>query len=566
MDWIDSPSSLFGYLQSRAGIVEWKGGPGFATKEETYCELQRQSPSFVTVEPLPHWPPIKDHYYTCPIPAPGDGRALTQLVDFHCLETEVDRELTFALYATGIWGGPPGTRPAFLVTAATGRGKGKTRYCQNFARTFGGYLDVSPQEDIGSIKTRFLSPAAAAKRIATLDNLKTPRFSWAEFENFITADTISGKRMYEGDGNRPNFITWTITLNGASLSTDMAQRVVEIRLREPTYTDTWEEQVAAYIDANREKIIADCVGFLQRPAKTMKRHSRWATWEAQVLSKVEHPDDCLSLILDRRGAVDVEQEESEIIEDYFAPQVEMAGLRPRARRRFHTQRHGRTLVQRGHRRATEGHRSYPRLETATGRRPDAPDYLFPHRGPDGPRFSVGGRVCRRHRRDPLRYSRPAGRQATGTPPNPLTERKTGCFRTHRTLCTLCIPLRKKKRKAQEKGGKRPEGSTIRKKCPMCPNPGEPEMRTQPKTTPADALLSVGISPNVADANGEPANLVDAISQVANAIRYGAKWLGNGEADTPMGALEAHGKAIIDASETIAGAIRELADAIREARQ
>ena len=92
------------------------------------------------------------------------------------------------------------------------------------------------------------------------------------------------------------------------------------------------------------------------------------------------------------------------------------------------------------------------------------------------------------------------------------------------------------------------------------------MRTQPKTTPADALLSVGISPNVADANGEPANLVDAISQVANAIRYGAKWLGNGEADTPMGALEAHGKAIIDASETIAGAIRELADAIREARQ
>ena len=25
MDWIDSPSSLFGYLQSRAGIVEWKG-------------------------------------------------------------------------------------------------------------------------------------------------------------------------------------------------------------------------------------------------------------------------------------------------------------------------------------------------------------------------------------------------------------------------------------------------------------------------------------------------------------------------------------------------------------
>ncbi len=78
------------------------------------------------------------------------------------------------------------------------------------------------------------------------------------------------------------------------------------------------------------------------------------------------------------------------------------------------------------------------------------------------------------------------------------------------------------------------------------------MRTQPKTTPADALLSVGISPNVADANGEPANLVDAISQVANAIRYGAKWLGNGEAASAYGGAGAHGKAIIDAGDNIAG--------------
>jgi hypothetical protein len=328
IDWLDSTSGLFGYIQTRAGIVEWKGGPGFATKEETYCELQRQTPSYAAVETLPHWPPIRGHYYTVPIPSPGDGRTLMALIDKHCPETDLDRELSFAIYATGAWGGPPGTRPAFLVTASTGRGKGKTRYCQNFARTFGGYLDISPQEDIGTIKQRLLSPEAAQKRVATLDNLKTARFSWAEFENLITADTINGKRLYIGDASRPNLITWTITLNGASLSTDMAQRVVEIRLREPTYSETWEEEVTAFIDAKREQIIADCIGFLQRPAKPMKRHSRWATWEAQVLSKVDHPDDCLSLILDRRGAVDVEQEESEILEDYFAYKLTWLGYDP----------------------------------------------------------------------------------------------------------------------------------------------------------------------------------------------------------------------------------------------
>ncbi len=92
------------------------------------------------------------------------------------------------------------------------------------------------------------------------------------------------------------------------------------------------------------------------------------------------------------------------------------------------------------------------------------------------------------------------------------------------------------------------------------------MATRTNTRTTDALLSIGISPNVYDSNGEPANLVDAISQVGADIRYAAKWLGNGEASTPMGALEAHGKAILDAADNIAGAIRDLADAIREARQ
>ena len=82
-------------------------------------------------------------------------------------------------------------------------------------------------------------------------------------------------------------------------------------------------------------------------------------------------------------------------------------------------------------------------------------------------------------------------------------------------------------------------------------------------TTSDALKAIGISPNVSDSNGEPANLVDALSQIATNIFIAGKWLGNGDAATDMGALEAHGKAILDASETIAGAINNLADAVRE---
>jgi hypothetical protein len=87
-----------------------------------------------------------------------------------------------------------------------------------------------------------------------------------------------------------------------------------------------------------------------------------------------------------------------------------------------------------------------------------------------------------------------------------------------------------------------------------------------KTSTADALMEIGLSDTLCNRGLEPANLVDALKDIGDGIRYAGKWLGNGEAATPMGALEAHGKAILDASENIASAIRGLAEAIQEAKR
>jgi len=59
------------------------------------------------------------------------------------------------------------------------------------------------------------------------------------------------------------------------------------------------------------------------------------------------------------------------------------------------------------------------------------------------------------------------------------------------------------------------------------------------------------------------NVIGALETIGRAIIRAAELLGNNGAATPMGALEAHGKCILDASERIAGAISDLADAIRE---
>ena len=57
------------------------------------------------------------------------------------------------------------------------------------------------------------------------------------------------------------------------------------------------------------------------------------------------------------------------------------------------------------------------------------------------------------------------------------------------------------------------------------------------------------------------DMVDAVDGVSR----GLKWLGNGDAATHLGALEAHGMQIEKAGQLIADAISELAEAIREHR-
>ena len=60
---------------------------------------------------------------------------------------------------------------------------------------------------------------------------------------------------------------------------------------------------------------------------------------------------------------------------------------------------------------------------------------------------------------------------------------------------------------------------------------------------------------------EAADISEALDRLGQAIATGLAGLGNGNAYTPMGALEAHGKAILEAADNIASAIRELSNSI-----
>jgi hypothetical protein len=328
--WFDrNPvAGVFGYLRSLFKVA-WSAGGSFVSMAELVAELRRTAPRFDAIEMLPHEPLVPNIYYRGDVPQPGDGSHLRWLVSRFSGDTTVDGELIKAAFITPAWGGPAGRRPLFVFTSDHGRGAGKTALLMAIAHLYGGALDISPGEDIGVIKQRLLSAEGQTKRILAIDNVKSLRLSWAELEALITSPVISGKRMYVGEGERPNLLTPMLTVNGASFSTDIAQRAIVIKLSRPDYTTGWWETTLDYIDQHREQIIGDIIAVLRAEPQQLEQHSRWADWEQSVLARLPNPVEAQRVILERQGESNCEQDEAEIVEQYFSAQLEANNYNPK---------------------------------------------------------------------------------------------------------------------------------------------------------------------------------------------------------------------------------------------
>ncbi|MHC4403111.1 MAG: hypothetical protein ACYTG0_25905 [Planctomycetota bacterium] len=327
--WLDTATALISWYK-RFVTVNWHRGEakGYVSEAQFLESLQQTVHEYEGVEHAPHVPPLKEHYYLCGDPVSGDGSRLEELLNFFCPETSLDRDLMRAAFTTPLWGGPPGARPILLLTAPSGRGAGKTTFTQAVARVYGGggAIDAAPGGDIDILKQRILSPGAESKRIVAVDNVKTTRFSWPEFEALVTADVVSGKRMYFGEAGRPNYLTYFVTLNGPSLAVDLVQRVCEIRVAKPAYESGWLDRMTSFIDTHREKIIGDLAALLRQPAREVEHGSRWSLWERDVLGRCcDDLAKCLELIIRRREDADVEAEEGVIVEEYFAGMLKWLG-------------------------------------------------------------------------------------------------------------------------------------------------------------------------------------------------------------------------------------------------
>ncbi len=334
--WLEGTPALFAWVgrqlpDTRNNQLRWEShGPDKVSRCEFHQHLLQTVEEYDAVEPYPHCPALTGCYYMHPPAWGGDGRALSELLGRFSPATPADRELIKAFFLTLVWGGPPGSRPGWAITTdePDNRGVGKTWLALMGAQLVGGPLLVGAKEDMPALLKRLLSPEASGKRVVLLDNVKNLKYSWPDLEALVTSPVLSGHRLYQGEGRRPNTLTFVITANAAALSKDMAQRCVVVKLARPKYDPNWEADTARLIEERRWEIIGDLLAELRREAAPLEKCSRWSQWEAGVLARCHDPAGCQKVITERQGEIDADEDEAAQVRQVFYDAVAASKIDP----------------------------------------------------------------------------------------------------------------------------------------------------------------------------------------------------------------------------------------------
>lgn len=285
--YFEGADELFGWLPTKDIHADWSKKFGLIGKGEFLKYISHVADQYEFASALPHYPAVPGFYYVRNIKPEHTGK-LDELVAFFSPATNKDRALIKSAIITPFWGGPFGNRPAFVIDGLEtddqgNRGVGKTALTDSIGFLCGGEIDLSKKSDISDIRKMMLT--AEDVRLVRFDNIKEETLSSEAIESLITAPAISGHRMYHGYDRVPNWFSYFITFNDASLSKDMSQRAMIIRLARPKYDPFWWPQLIDFIKINGDAIIADIGAILTAEISPFKTATRFPVWEQGVLAR-----------------------------------------------------------------------------------------------------------------------------------------------------------------------------------------------------------------------------------------------------------------------------------------
>lgn len=277
---------------------DFRAGGSFCGWSELFERLLQTVTRYEGISGAPWFPARANVFPTYPMLPPADPThtRFWELVDRFCPATRADRTLIAAFLCAPMFYDPAAARPAWIVDTVDAQSSGKSTVvkmaCLLYNETPLG-MDLNTLErDLVNIKKRLLSSEGRRSRIALFDNVEQTLKSSA-LADFVTSASITGMAPYgRGEERRPNDITWTATVNGAEVDTDMATRSYMIHVRKPVNPDPmWEKKTMDMINGNRLQIYADILDMFSGAPFRVRRESRFGVFDSVVLSAVCRSDE-----------------------------------------------------------------------------------------------------------------------------------------------------------------------------------------------------------------------------------------------------------------------------------
>jgi hypothetical protein len=179
------------------------------------------------------------------------------------------------------------------------------------AAVWGGAIKVGVREDRDRMTSRLIDDVS--RRCVLVDNIKGS-LSDSDLEGAMTSDTIEGWKLFHGQASRPNLLTWFLTANTPSLSTDLVERSVVIQIGDRQHDFDFVTWSRMFIAEHRVEILAELYDILHQPSRCQIRsenRDRWVAWQNAILSKFENGNELAALIRARRIGVDSDLDEAQ---------------------------------------------------------------------------------------------------------------------------------------------------------------------------------------------------------------------------------------------------------------
>lgn len=322
IEFIQNGASLFAWIGEKSKhAVMWDRGVGFATKDEFYQALIRNSICYEKVSEVPNYPMRHDVYYTFrdQLKSTEGHSAFATFMGFFNPENAASEVLMHTLAASMMYYRTGVQRPCWIIDSKNGQAAGKTTYAEMLCYLY----KCSPiktnkaelERDAKELNKRLVSITGRNSLMLLVDNVRGT-FDNSYFADLVTGFNVSGKAPYGiGEESRPNDLTYVVTSNSANVGSDMASRSFIFYIKPPSHRDDkWKSRVMTYVDERRYEILGDIYDILKNTTTPNEfvAHTRVPEFEAEVMYKMAGSPESYQAVIDEllitRNEANVDEE------------------------------------------------------------------------------------------------------------------------------------------------------------------------------------------------------------------------------------------------------------------